>query len=388
MDFLNEQVKLLEKGKPFIVLQNTAEKYPSISSRSVILSKIKKAYLLDPKHRVPEYDTKMKKIINDNPEQKEFIDFSKRNPYEQDKIQKKILNGKMVYSENIDKIIVDIPIVDHKMLQHIRLTGKDAKDLRTGQRNALNEKHHNTRKIDAQVLVDKLLPELNSDNPKTFIPALLLATGRRQNELVKGDLEESKSGPYFAIFTGQSKTGLDLERDAYDIPLLAPFSIVKKMWGKSKEYFADGNKTFKAKIRNVNRWLNKHPEYNIENLHEFRSIYALITFELFPTGRLSQMAYISSVLGESSINVAAHYNSIQIKNVQHVWIPDNMKYNWVFKDKHAEEVAKKLNEYVITGNKKLTKALLRNITGKSQGVVKRFYDNNTENIEKYNNTIL
>jgi len=61
-----------------------------------------------------------------------------------------------------------------------------------------------------------------------------------------------------------------------------------------------------------------------------------------------------------------------------------MKHNWVFNDKHTEEVAKKLNEYIITGKKKITKALLRNISGKSQGVVKRFYDNNKTIIEIIN----
>jgi len=384
MDFLKDQVKLLEKKKPFIVLQNVKDRYPAIPSQSVMLSKIKRMYLNERKHRVPEYKIEIEKLEKKYPNNEHLNDFKKRIPYEQDKIQKQILNGKVVYTKEIDDVIVDIPIVDNEVIKHIRLIGKDAKDLRREQRNALNEKHYNTREIDGQELMDKLLPELNSDNPKPLICALLLATGRRQNELVKGNIEESSNGPYFAVFSGQSKTGLDLKRDSYDIPLLAPFSKVKRAWNLSAKYFKDGNKTFKAKIRNVDRWLKKHPEYNIENLHEFRSVYALIAFQLFPTGRLSQMAYISSVLGETSINVASHYNSIQIKNVQNIWVPAEMKHNWVFNDKHTEEVAKKLNEYIITGKKKITKALLRNISGKSQGVVKRFYDNNKTIIETIN----
>ena len=396
MNFKKSQVLLLSQNKPFIVLQNVKDKYPNISSQSVILSQIKRMYLSDPKHRVPAYETTMKDLIKKNPNMKELVEFKEKNPYQQDKIQKKILNGKIVYNENTDKVIEKIPLFNKDIDTYIKLPSKDAKKLRQTQTAALNNKHYNVKIIDGDKLMNEVLPLLYSDNSREYITAALLATGRRQNELSGGTLSKSKCGPYFALFDGQSKTGLDIKRDAYDIPLLAPFNVVSKTWDKAKEYFNDNKttiindrKTFKTKIRNISRWLKKNPEYKVEKLHEFRSIYALICYELFPTGKLSQMAYISSVLGETSINIASHYNSIKVENVTKLWVPDNQKYSWKGGDTHVKMIIPKMDEFVMNQfmnkiKKKLSKTTIRRISGKSTGVINRFYEENREEIQRYN----
>ena len=63
MNFKQIQVELLEQNKPFIVLQNVKDTYPNISSQSVILSQIKKMYISDSNHRLPEYKIKITKLI-------------------------------------------------------------------------------------------------------------------------------------------------------------------------------------------------------------------------------------------------------------------------------------------------------------------------------------
>jgi hypothetical protein len=389
MDFKTEQVKLLEQNKPFIVLQNIKDKYPNISSQSVILSQIKKLYLSDPNHRVPEYNI-IQQMIKNNPDIKEIVDFETKNPLEQDKIQKKIRNGKIVYSENIDILIEQIPLFNKDIDTYIKLPTKDAKKLRQTQTKALNNKHHNVKSINGHQLMSDILPLLESDNYKEYIPALLLASGRRQNELSTGNITQSNNGPYFALFDGQSKTGLDIKRDSYDIPLLAPFNIVSQAWERAKEYFKNPDITeFKIKIRNISRWIKKNPIYVIEKLHEYRSIYALICYQLFPTGKLSQMAYISSVLGETSINIASHYNSIKVENVKELWVPNSQKYNWLSQDAHSEMIIPKLNKFTMdqsmqSNKTKISKTLLKRISGKSQNVVDRFYYMNINEIEKYN----
>jgi len=391
MNFKKEQVRLLSQNKPFIVLQNVKDKYPNISSQSVILSQIKRMYLSDPNHRLPTYDKAIKDSIKKNPDMKELVDFSNKDPYQQDKIQKKIRNGKIVYSEEVDKVVEKIPLFNKDIDTYIKLPAKDAKKLRQTQTQALNNKHHNIKIIDGDKLMTEILPLLESDNSREYITALLLATGRRQNELVNGMLSKSSCGSYFALFKGQSKTGLDIERDAYDIPLLAPFNIVIKAWKKSNKYFENANdrKIFKAKIRNIARWLKKHKTYKVDKLHEFRSIYALICYQLFPTGKLSQMAYISSVLGETSINIASHYNSIKVENVIKLWVPNNQQYEWKGGDAHVKMIIPKLNEFVMNqcmnkSKKKITKTILGRLSGKSQGVVNRFYKENKSEINRYN----
>lgn len=394
MEFKKVQVQLLIKKKPFLVLQNVKDKYPNISTQSVILSQIKKLYLSDPNNRLPEYEIKIHELIDKYPEKTEIVEFSKKNPYEQDKIQKKIRNGKIVYSKEIDDLLEKIPLFDKDIDKYIKLPTKDSKILRRTQITALNDKHHNIKVLDGDLLMSTILPYLESDNEKERIVAVLLSTGRRQNELVEGTLSKSNCGPYFALFKGQSKTGLDLERNAYDIPLLAPFSVVKKAWDNSKKYFEEtqNKEQFKIKIRNISRWLKKQ-KINVEKLHEFRSIYALICYQLFPTGKLSQMAYISSVLGETSINIASHYNSIRVENVKKLWITKEHKYDWKkSNNSHQNIVSDKIDEYIMnqsTSNnkKKITKADLGRISGKSQCVIGRFYEENKDEIERYNNSI-
>ena len=393
MDFKKEQVKLLSQNKPFIVLQNVKDKYPNISSQSVILSQIKRLFLENPNNRLSSYETKIKELNEKYTDNKYITEFENQKPYIQDKIQKKIRNGKIVYDEEFDKIIEKIPLFNKNIDKYIKLPTKDAKTLRRTQTTSLNNKHYNIKIVDGDKLINEILPLLESENSREIIPATLLATGRRQNELINGSIKKSKSGPYFCMFEGQSKTGLDIKRSAYEIPLLAPFNIVEKSWNKSKEYFNNSNREiFKSKIRNIARWLKKK-KCNVDKLHEFRSIYALICYDLFPTGRLSQMAYISSVLGETSINIASHYNSIKVENVNNFWIPKCQQYEWKATDKHTKMIIPELNKFTMDEcmkqkKKKITKTIIKRVSEKSQKVVDRFYENNKDEIDKYNSLIL
>ena len=393
MNFKREQVKLLSQNKPFIVLQNVKDKYPNISSQSVILSQIKRLFLENPNNRLSSYETKINELKEKYTDNKYIKDFENQKPYIQDKIQKKIRNGKIVYDKEFDKIIEKIPLFNKNIDKYIKLPTKDAKTLRQTQTKSLNNKHYNIKIINGDELINEILPLLESDNFREYISATLLATGRRQNELVNGSIHKSNSGPYFALFDGQSKTGLDIKRKPYEIPLLAPFNVVEKSWNKSKNYFNNSNREiFKSKIRNISRWLKKK-KCNVDKLHEFRSIYALICYQLFPTGRLSQMAYISSVLGETSINIASHYNSIKVENINNFWIPKCQRYDWKANDKHTKMIVPELNKFIMNEcmkqkKKKLTKTTLKRISEKSQRVVDRFYESNKDNINKYNTLIL
>jgi hypothetical protein len=103
------------------------------------------------------------------------------------------------------------------------------------------------------------------------------------------------------------------------------------------------------------------------------------------------MAYISSVLGETSINIASHYNSIKVENVKELWIPNNQKYIWKGGDPHVNMIISKMNKFVMEqtmnkNKKKITKASIGRISGKSQSVVDRFYNQNKGEIERYNSS--
>lgn len=399
MEFKKKQAELLYLGKPFLVIQNVKDKYSNLASQASTFSQIKRQYYSNPNYRLKSYEPTIKKIIMENPVHKKKLEnFKNKKPFFQVKIKKKISKGMDVYGENVDNLILKIPLFHDSVDKYIKLPDKDASKLRKVQMKALNNKHYNIKIIDGQKLMDKLLPGLliNNDLKKNIV-ATLLATGRRQNELVNGIIKKSKKGNYFAIFEGQSKIGLDLKRDSYEIPLLAPFNIVEKAWKVCNEYFKDAKERekFKIKIRNISRWIKKNPfqlENNIDKLHELRSIYSLICYQLFPTGRLSQMAYISSVLGEASVNVATHYNSIKVINIENLWIPDNLKVtlsDWKTKDKHTKMIVEPIKNYItnklLTGDLlQINKTLIGKISGKSKNVINRFYNENKNKINQIN----
>lgn len=318
MEFKKEQVRLLEENRVYLVLQNVKDKYKNIATQSSCISHIKRMYLDDDKHRTPEYFVILKKALSIcSNYRKELLDFSSRPLYDQYKIQKMINIGNVQYSPEADEIIENIPLYNIGIIECLKLSPTDMKQVRKIQSKALHDKHHNIKIVDGDKLMASVLPKLLSANIKEVIFAVLLATGRRQNELMKGILTEIEDDPYMVTFSGQSKTGLDIKRPPYNIPLLAHSHIVILAWNRSKLYFENvkNNRKFKDKIRNVARWIKKNPQYEIENIHQLRSIYACIVCQLFPTNKMSNMAHISNVLGEASINIAAHYNSTKIINL-------------------------------------------------------------------------
>ena len=104
------------------------------------------------------------------------------------------------------------------------------------------------------------------------------------------------------------------------------------------------------------------------------------------------MAFISSILGETSINIASHYNSIRVDNVNKIWVPEECKYDWKGGDKHTDIIVEKMNDYIMKSkmsNKsvKITKTLIGHVSEKSSSVVNRFYKKNEDIIKCHNNKI-
>lgn len=353
-EFVTDQFELLDAKQPFRVIQNVYDKYNE-SSRPVKLSQIKRAYLQSGK-RDDLYRERMNKLYQLHPIYKVYLDdFSKLDPWKQQKVQAKIRKGESMYNSEVDKLIVMIPVVpDH--VEKLTITREDSKKRRKIASEQLQKKHEKSQKVDVAALFRSMIPMLESDQSYEYIPAVLLVTGRRVNEVAnQGELTESRSGEWYARFSGQSKTGTDLRRDAYEIPLLARYSKTKAAWDKSKSYLNPGGdildpKQIANKTRNILKHIKKYPaKYGeAKNLHNFRAIYAAICTEVFDRGNISRIAYVSHILGENSINPALHYSAINLTHLRRPW---HTNIQWDIKTSTDEKIVEALEELQNVGIK-------------------------------------
>jgi hypothetical protein len=384
--FMIEQFSHLDEKKPFRVIQNVYDKYGE-SSRPVKLSQIKKAYLQSGK-RDSEYEETLKKIKLLYPNFiPELNNFSLLNPWEQRKVQAKIGKGSEVYGKEIDKIIVAIPVVPH-YLNELKISKSESKQRRKEASSQLQKKHNHSQKIDVGLLFKTMLPMLNSEKSTEYIPALLLVTGRRVNEIVnQGEINNSNSGKWYACFSGQSKIGTDLERKPYEIPLLAEYSKVKKVWEKAKLYLNPKKETLTPKqiankTRNILKFVHKYPgKYgDATNLHNFRAIYAAICTEIFDRGNISRIAYVSHILGENSINPALHYSSINLVNLKLPWY---YEINWDKKQTDDDDIINQLEksafENASLSKKNISKKL--KISSSKSSNISNFWKRNKNQLE-------
>lgn len=346
-DFITEQFRHLDEKHPFHVIQNVYDKY-SESSRPVKLSQIKRAYLTSGK-RDDLYEEHVQKLVKLYPSYKNELDlFQSYNPWDQQKIQAKIRKGDSFYNPEVDKLVVSIPVVPEHVSK-LTITKEDSKIRRRKAAQQLQKKHEKSQSVNVASLFRSMIPMLDSDEASEYIPAVLLVTGRRVNELAnKGSLSRSRSGEWYACFSGQSKTGADLSRPAYEIPLLAKYPKVISSWKKSRDYLNPkgidltskqlANKT-RYILNHIKRYPSKYGE--AKNIHNFRAIYAAICTDIYDRGNISRIAYVSHILGENSINPALHYSSINLTHMRKPWHSD---IDWNIKKPIDKKIAESLEE--------------------------------------------
>jgi hypothetical protein len=347
-DFIENQFPFLDAKQPYRVIQNVYDKY-SESSRPVKLSQIKRAYLQSGK-RDEHYGESLMNVRKLYPQyKKQFDHFASFNPWKQQKIQAKIRKGEPFYNEEADQLILSLPVVP-EYVEKLTISREDSKKRRKQASMQLQKKHETSQKVDVAKLFKSMIPMLSSEKATEYIPAVLLTTGRRVNELAnQGKIEKSGSSDWFVIFSGQSKTGVDLERKEYEIPLLARYERVKSAWDHSKKYLNPSDKCLTPKeiankTRNILTHIKKYPEKygGAKNLHNFRAIYAAICTEIFDRGNISRIAYVSHILGENSINPALHYSSINLENLRKPWFTGFIQ--WDVKNSDDEKIVEVLEQ--------------------------------------------
>lgn len=249
-------------------------------------------------------------------------EFNKMDVIEQQKFQ---LRSRLT---DMNKWVHDLPIVPDN-LKGLLMADNDSAKLMAVRGLATNTKlRTEMTEIDGDKLMSKLCPNLEEPKRRKLsevVAALILVTGRRTIEIMKtGDIYlgegHSKTG-YVAMFTGQAKRGLK-DDEAYEIPLLAPFYMVRaaldvvRLTDTSGMSSAEVNTKYS---RNLLNYLRKRCDLNP---HRLRDVYAMMAFSLLPQKKMSLIGFVSKILGHEKPENAAFYQTTSIVNFSGPWNPN------------------------------------------------------------------
>lgn len=162
-------------------------------------------------------------------------------------------------------------------------------------------------------------------NPFDLACALAVVCGRRMVELFKTGVFAAAKNQYTAMFSGQVKK---LTQETYLIPLLVPYSLFKVGLEKlrsAKSTEGMNNNDVNLKWSNscntcARRVLGPHHKF-----HDFRMVYAVLSYNMALPHSLSLNLWVSRVLGHSGMGNSLHYTSIYVTELdeedKHRW-PD------------------------------------------------------------------
>ena len=268
-----------------------------------------------------------------------------------------------------------------------------------------------TVEIDGNRLFEKLCPALmNPAKRHQLAGALLLVTGRRTVELLMtGDFYLPKGGSvkgYSAIFSGQAKEGL-FPGGPYEIPLLAPYWVVKAAFQRLKELYptkdlnnADINESFSKSINNyTTKVVGLTP-------HGLRGAYAMLTYELMKDDfyggkKMSLIGWISQILGHAQPTAAAYYQRMKVVNFtapfvatppnqdvfdEEAIVPQPETGEWNVSNKSEQKRVVAIIE-LMEKRIRLTASSIKTNTGGSMLIINRIMAKNKELIDEYNQSL-
>jgi integrase len=233
-------------------------------------------------------------------------------------------------------------------------------------------------------LVNSLLDGLTSDDSKELFLAVAMATGRRYSEIKEvGGLKVSDDGTqaYSALFTGQLKQ--KDEKKEYEIPLLAPYWVVKSAFDKLRKM--NGGKAPQQLVP-VLRAIPGMPTK--ATIHTLRGLYAMYLYKvLSPKASINE--YVSSILGHVDANTSVHYTVYKLKGVKkpyEPWEPPETEQDaqnelgWVANGSARERVVANILE-LHRNNEVITARKLRTM-GSGYIVIKRVIDDNRDKLRE------
>lgn len=226
----------------------------------------------------------------------------------------------------------------------------------------------------ADDVFSSVLDGITSDNVNEIYPAILLATGRRLNEINRSaTFREYKDDEYTVRFTGQLKTSAV---KSYDIPLMLPASVINDALTRLRSIIASYPQ-YKTSSR-VSAYVRQAFGQKL-SAKDLRAIYAVAMYDTRPTKykRWNKQRYISSILGHVDMATTAHYDIYHLNGLtktRYGVVPKALVYNNT--SRGETKVVDNINKLRAAGDPVTVNALRR--MGSSPAVIKRVFAQNPE----------
>ena len=186
---------------------------------------------------------------------------------------------------------------------------------------ALEAKSIESITVQASELISKskgTLKDARRANPFDVAVALALLTGRRCIEIFK-TAQFDAVNEHAVMFRGQAKRGDVAEPAAYEIPVLASPELINAALARlrtAKHCSGLSNREVNLRYSNscnaaARRLLG--PEHHF---HSLRGIYAVISYNACLPHKYSMNAFVSKVLGHSSLGTSLHYSAIHVQGLK------------------------------------------------------------------------
>jgi len=289
-----------------LAIADYRHRYPNNTTFASNLSKLKRKLIELDKHRHPSFLASLKQLKAEFPEEeKEIKKFESMTMRDQNKIIITCL--KKANPNNYENALAKIIVLPDE-ISKLKPPMEVIKDIVEKTNKSLDRKVNNVITIDnPDEFVKRLLSGITSNKPQSFIVALILACGRRINEVLSPttNFEPVQGNDYEAVFSGASKIGLKLTSDKFKIPLLVNFNLFKNAWD-----LLQSNKKSKTTVaRYVKKSVGNYPI----TVHGLRSLYACVCVQLFKPDNQTINSYIGQILGHGESVSSLHYLSIQAK---------------------------------------------------------------------------
>jgi len=177
--------------------------------------------------------------------------------------------------------------------------------------------------IPIMLQIQKAMSDPQSCNPFKLACYIAIVTGRRMTEIFKTiELHPVSTSNYHATIKGRLKLKCkNNDLAEVKIPILAKYTDVKRALNVLREAKPCSNLTINecnAKYSNSVNCYAKKILGNNRKFHDFRTIYALITFEICKPHSFAQPLWISKCLGHCSLASQSHYSALHLENTNKI----------------------------------------------------------------------
>ena len=248
-----------------------------------------------------------------------LIDFNGMNLADKNTVQRLIRSTQYAGHAMVDDVIMGFKIFP-AYIDDLKLSEAERATLQKQSTAALEAKSIESITVQASELISKCKATLKDAraNPFDLAVALGLLTGRRCIEIFK-TAQFTAVNEHAVLFRGQAKKGEVAEPAQYETPVLAPPELINTSLNRlrgAKDCTGLTNREVNLRYSNSCNAAARRLLGPDNHFHSLRGIYAVVCYNACLPHKYSMNAFVSRVLGHSSLGSSLHYSAIHVEGLK------------------------------------------------------------------------